>query len=491
MPRRALPVAVLVLAASAPAAHGASVVVRPTSPSSPRAAFVVRGLSPLQIIGARVRDADGSRRRLRVSTVRAAVRAHRAVRVRLRPGPRRRAVRLILTVDRFAPTRPGIAHARVAGALVELTWAPAEDDRRVARYLVWRAAAGRAAGRAPLESTRALTIDDAPGAGTWRYEIAAADPSGNVGRRVTATATISAAAAANDGGAGAGPRPPGAPPGPAHPGGPRTAVVAAVGDIACSPGSLPRATGCRQADVGSAIGAQPFDAVLALGDLQYPNGALAPATPFDLAFGAFKASIRPVPGNHEYMTTGATNYYDYFGAVAGARDQGYYSFDVGAWHVVALNSNCTVVACDALSPQAAWLSADLAAHPARCTLAYMHHALFASGPHGDHPALAPLWQILQDAGADLVLAAHDHLYEHLAALTAAGVVDPAGIPSFIVGTGGASHDKFKPLPVAGSLMRDETSFGYLELTLRPDSYDWTFRPVADGLFTDSGSAACR
>ena len=249
---------------------------------------------------------------------------------------------------------------------------------------------------------------------------------------------------------------------------------------------------CQQRATSDLLVAGGYAAVLTVGDNQYETGSLAKYQQvYDPSWGRVRALTRPVPGNHEYSTPGAAGYFDYFGAVAGDRAQGWYSFDVGDWHLVALNSNCSAIGgCGAGSAQEQWLRDDLAAHPSRCTLAYWHHPRFSSGSsHGSSTATQALWQALQDAGADLVLSGHEHNYERLAPLTAAGATGAAGLRSFVVGTGGKTRYGFAS-PVTGSEARDATSYGILELTLGPDRFTWRFR-AAVGTFADSGAATCR
>ena len=274
-------------------------------------------------------------------------------------------------------------------------------------------------------------------------------------------------------------------------------TVVAAGDIACAPTSayfnagLGTADLCRQASTADLIGQLGADAVLVPGDVQYENGSYANfMASYDLSWGRYKSVTYPVPGNHEYGVPGAAGYFQYFGARAGDPQKGYYSFNLGGWHVVALNSNCAAVGgCGAGSPQERWLRDDLAAHPNRCTLAYWHHPLFSSGKHGGNPATAALWSALTDAGAELALVGHDHHYERFAPQTAAGVADPRGLRQFLVGTGGKSHYAVtgaKP----NSEVRDGNTHGVLELKLAATGYSWRFVPAAGGTFTDAGSAAC-
>ena len=232
--------------------------------------------------------------------------------------------------------------------------------------------------------------------------------------------------------------------------------------------------------------------VVTLGDNVYGRGTARQfANCYGPTWGRFKSRTRPSPGNHDYGTPGAIGYFNYFGAAAGPRGKGWYSYEAGDWHVVVLNSNCTVVACWKGSEQERWLRADLAAHSHQCTLAYWHHPRFSSDArHGNNAAVGPFWQALYDYGADLVLSGHAHDYERFAPQTPAGAFDPAfGIRQIVVGTGGRSHYGFggvKP----NSQVRNGTAFGVLKLTLHPQSYDWRFLPQAGKTFTDSGTAAC-
>ena len=228
--------------------------------------------------------------------------------------------------------------------------------------------------------------------------------------------------------------------------------------------------------------------VFTAGDNAYESGTPQQyALCYQPTWGRHKDRTRPSPGNHEYETAAATGYYHYFGALAGDSGLGYYSYDVGGWHIVSLNSN---IAMAAGSPQEQWLRADLAAHPAPCTLAYWHHPRFSSGAHGSSTAPQPLWQALYDANADVVINGHDHTYERFAPQTPTGTLDAArGIREFVVGVGGAGFYQF-PLIRANSEVRNNTTHGVIKLTLRPDRYDWEFVPVAGGAFRDSGSGRC-
>ena len=232
--------------------------------------------------------------------------------------------------------------------------------------------------------------------------------------------------------------------------------------------------------------------VVTLGDNVYSSG-----TPdqfvncYAPSWGRHLARTRPSVGNHEYETFAAAGYFGYFGAAAGQIGQGWYSYDVGEWHIVVLNSICGAVGgCHAGSAQEQWLRADLAANPAACTLAYWHNPRFSSAQHGSDANYDAFWRALYEADADVVLVGHDHVYERFAPQTPDAVADPvAGIRQFTVGTGGKSFYAFETV-VANSEIRDNSTFGVLALTLHPTSYDWEFIPAAGGTFTDSGTGAC-
>jgi len=277
-------------------------------------------------------------------------------------------------------------------------------------------------------------------------------------------------------------------PAPAHVRGP---LLVAAGDIACAPGEPRTRFACHQLDTAALIARLRPDAVAALGDLQYETGAPADfAGSYAKTWGTFRARTHPAVGNHEYGAPGAAGYFAYFGARAGPPGRGWYSYALGSWHVVVLNANCVVVGCGNGSPQQRWLAADLAAHPARCTLAYWHQPRFSSGLHGSDSALAPLWRTLQRGGADVALSGHDHDYERFAPQDADGRLDPArGIVQFVVGTGGRSH---YPVLVARRNSRAHaTVFGVLALTLGRGAYRWRFVAEPGVGFRDSGAARCR
>lgn len=229
--------------------------------------------------------------------------------------------------------------------------------------------------------------------------------------------------------------------------------------------------------------------VFTAGDNAYSDGTEEDyAQCYAPSWGRHKARTRPAPGNHDYRSSKAKPYFRYYGAQAGTAGRGYYSYEVGSWHAISLNSNISM---RPGSPQEQWLRADLAAHPARCVLAYWHHPRFSSGTeHGSDPGTQPLWQALYDYGADLVIAGHEHNYERFAPQTPDGTADPTrGIREFVVGTGGADRYAFGPA-IANSEVRNGDTWGVLKLTLAPDSYRWEFIPVNQGGFRDSGSARC-
>ncbi len=220
--------------------------------------------------------------------------------------------------------------------------------------------------------------------------------------------------------------------------------------------------------------------IAVLGDIAYETGSSADfAHCFDPSWGPLVPRIRAALGNHEYGTGTA--------AVAISRlrlpRNGWYSYSIGAWHVIVLNSNCDEIGgCGRDSQQWLWLRADLATHKNRCTLAYWHHPRFSSGPHGSDVAYAPFWDLLAHAKADVVLSGHDHDYERFA--------PKKGIRSFVVGTGGKTLYPTL-IPRAGSVVRNSSTYGVLRLTLRPTGYDWQFLPVRGGTFRDAGHATCR
>jgi hypothetical protein len=262
-------------------------------------------------------------------------------------------------------------------------------------------------------------------------------------------------------------------------------VLVGAGDIAACDSSGDEAT----ADLLDGIPGT----VYTLGDNVYNSGTAAEfAGCYDPSWGRHKARTMPIVGNHEYETGDASGYFDYFGAAAGDPSEGYYSYDLGAWHIVALNSMCeNVGGCDASSPMVDWLEKDLADHSgASCTLALWHHPVFSSGSeHGSDPKMIPSWDVLYAAGADVVLSGHDHDYERFAPQTSSGEAAAGGIREFVVGTGGKSHYTISN-PIANSEVHNDDTNGVLKLTLHDSSYEWEFVPEAGRTFNDSGSDTC-
>lgn len=261
-------------------------------------------------------------------------------------------------------------------------------------------------------------------------------------------------------------------------------VLAGAGDIArCGVGAA-QAT----AKLLDAISGMVFTA----GDNAYEKGSHDEFRRcYEPTWGRHKARTRPAPGNHEYRTDAAAGYFGYFGTAAGTRGEGWYSYDVGTWHVVVLNSNCAAVGCGPASAQLTWLAADLAASSAKCTLAYWHHPRWGGGSRQPEPGVQAFWEVLYEKGADLVVNGHDHFYERIAPVDPKGMPDPErGIRQITVGTGGGSLYKFERPPLPITEVRDDKTFGVLKLSLRADGYDWQFVGIPGSFFTDSGSAAC-
>jgi 3',5'-cyclic AMP phosphodiesterase CpdA len=260
-------------------------------------------------------------------------------------------------------------------------------------------------------------------------------------------------------------------------------LVYAAGDLADCPDALPVVVELARTVRGP---------ILALGDIVHPGGTPGEyAKCFDPVWGDLKDRLRPVPGNHDYETLGAARYYAYFGAAAGDPTQGYYSFDVGWWHVVAINSICSAVGgCRAGSPQMEWLMADLASNPSRCTLAYWHHPRYTSGNGASPRRTGYLWQVLYRHGVDVVLNGHDHHYERFAAMDPNGERDPErGIRQFVVGTGGANLTR-REGDAPHSQLRTRDFHGLLELTLYRARYEWRFLAAPSGEVIDAGSGTC-
>ena len=234
--------------------------------------------------------------------------------------------------------------------------------------------------------------------------------------------------------------------------------------------------------------------VFAVGDLAYPDGSDEQfAKCYGPTWGRFRERTRPSPGNHEYHKSGASGYARYFGEAAGDSSKGYYSYELGGWHIVVLNSECAEVGgCDAASPQGKWLKRDLEQHVKTCTLAYFHKPLFSSGAkHGNDPEMKPIWEVLYHAGADVVINGHDHDYERFARQDPEGHADAHhGIREFVVGSGGKNSHRVMGSAQPNSEVRNADTFGVLKLTLHARSYEWEFVPEAGKTFTDTGSGTC-
>ena len=268
-----------------------------------------------------------------------------------------------------------------------------------------------------------------------------------------------------------------------------TVTIVAAGDIACDPAkNVGAPADCDQAATADLIGQLNPTAVLPLGDTQYEDGTPAGyASVYGPTWGKYKSITYPAIGNHEYLTHGAAGYFGYFGVPA------YYSYDLGSWHMISLDSECSaggVGGCQAGSTQEKWLLADLAAHPSKCTLVYWHEPAWSSGEHGDATQMATIWSDLVAAHVSVVLPGHNHDYERFVPLNAAGQPDPKGTTEFVVGTGGKNHYGFAIAPLAGEVVRNDKSFGVIEMTLNPTGYSWKFVDAPTYTFNDSGSANC-
>ncbi|MDP9184680.1 MAG: metallophosphoesterase, partial [Actinomycetota bacterium] len=271
-------------------------------------------------------------------------------------------------------------------------------------------------------------------------------------------------------------------------------VVVAAGDVAC-PSATAGTTTCGQTYTGDLIRSINPDLVLGLGDYQYDTGTLDNfAAYYEQSWGSFKDKTRAINGgSHDFY--GGGDYYTYFGTSAGPAPYASYSYDIGSWHLIALNDYCSdsnVGGCGVGSRWYTWLKNDLAAHPNTCTLAYWHQPYWTSGAtHAPYSGVRDYIQLLYDAGVDVLLQAHNHQYERFAPQNPQSQRDDAeGIEAFVVGTGGHSFYGFNSTPAPNSLVRNADTFGVLKLTLHPTSADYAFQPIAGETFTDSGSRSC-
>ncbi len=276
-------------------------------------------------------------------------------------------------------------------------------------------------------------------------------------------------------------------------------AIVAAGDISCGESDTTAVT-CAQGRTVEIIKKINPEAILALGDLQYPSGAYNDFLNFyDKSWGQFKEKTYPTPGNHEYSTPQASGYFNYFNKEAtesgraGKITEGYYSFNIGKnWHIISLNSNCWAVGgCGINSPQLNFLKKDLAENKDRsCTIAFWHHPLLTSGFYSPgYEPVKPFWGVLYENNVELVLNGHDHIYERFGKMDPGGIKSEGGVRQFIVGTGGRNLYAIKNI-LNGSEARQNQEFGVLKLTLLPESYEWEFVSVLDAGYTDKGTDNC-
>ena len=274
-------------------------------------------------------------------------------------------------------------------------------------------------------------------------------------------------------------------------------VIVAAGDIACDPtksnfnGGNGTKNACHEKATADLIGSLNPNAVLPLGDTQYTAATLSQySKSYNPTWGVFKNITFPIPGNHEYLTKNAADYYTYFGAAAHDPKKGYYSYNIGAWHLIAMNAECgNIGGCGSGSLEETWLKNDLAANTKPCILAYWHEPRFSSASAGNTGRVKVFWQDLYQAHADLVLNGHAHVYERFDLQSPSQKADAKGIREIVVGTGGDSHGSWSKIQ-PNSQARDNTAFGVLKLTLHSSSYSWQFVAEPGKNFTDSGTQAC-
>ena len=384
--------------------------------------------------------------------------------------------------DITSPAVPqGVSATATSARQVDVAWQATTDDVGVAGYTLYRTGVPLTTVGGAVTSYADTTVSPST---TYTYTIDAFDAAGNHSAQSDAASATTPAASSDP-------------------------VIAAAGDIACDPassyfnGGAGKPPYCDEQGTSDILAAGGFAGVLPLGDEAYEcGGYTAFQQSYGPSWGRVNGITHPVPGNHEYLTasnstgTGcsskadAAGYYAYFGSAAGDPSKGWYSFDVGPWHLVALNGECAFVGgCGTGSPQEVWLKNDLAAHPSSCTLAYWHEPRFSSGLSGNHPSYGAFWVDLYNAHADVVLNGHDHVYERFAPQNPSQKGDPNGIREFIVGTGGKNHSSFGTVQ-PNSQVRNASAYGVLELTLHSGGYDWQFVPAAGASFSDSGTAPC-
>ena len=371
--------------------------------------------------------------------------------------------------DTTPPTTPkNLRVTSSSSSQIDIAWDASSDNVGVTRYIVVRDGVRLARVTAPSTTYHDTSVK---AESTYAYRVRARDAAGNrskISRKLVATASSAI-------------------------------VVAAAGDVACDPddpnyhNGTGTSTACRQLSTSNLLVNGDFDAVFALGDLQYNSGSLTDFNEvYDPSWGRVKSITYPVVGNHEYGQSNASGYFQYFGSRAGTAGQGWYSFNLGNWHIVAINSECDRIGgCGTGSPEETWLRNDLAAHPAKCTIAMWHKGRYSSGHDGDNTFMQPMWADLYNAGVEILLSGHSHDYERFAPQDAGGHLDDShGVRQFIVGTGGAFFTGLGSSIDANSQAHQNDTYGVLQLTLRSDAYDWKFLPEAGKTYTDSGTTSC-
>lgn len=378
------------------------------------------------------------------------------------------------SADQTPPSTPtSLSATAVSASQVNLSWIAATDNAGVTGYGIYRYGA-----RIATVATAGHSETTVRGSTTYSYTVDAFDAANNHSAPSTSVLVTTPAASADP-------------------------VIAAVGDIACDPvdqnfnGGLGTGAGCQQLATSNLVTGE-IDAALLLGDIQYECGGYqAYRRSYDLSWGRLKPIAYPAMGNHEFQTGGGTDCSteaagtkQYFlplpNPVSGFPDQSYYSYNIGAWHVIALDSECAHVPCAAGSAQETWLRQDLAANTNACTVAYWHKPRWAG--QRSWSTLQPLWSALEEFGVDLNLTGHEHTYQRFSHLDANGnPVTSGGIRQIIVGTGGKSLLGWVPAP--GQEFVDAGHFGLLKLTLHAASYSWAFI-ASDGSVIDSGSDPC-
>src|SRR4051812_45001461 len=380
-----------------------------------------------------------------------------------------------VAADTTPPTTPtNLRVTSQSSTAISLAWNASTDDVAVTAYVVRRNGSTLAIvkGNPPATSTTDSSVQARQ---TYTYKVRARDAARN-SSAFSNSVTVTAGGSTGT-----------------------TVTVAAAGDVACDPddpnyhSGNGTATACRQRYASDLLVNGGYDAVLALGDLQYNSGSLSDFNAvYDPTWGRVKSITYPVVGNHEYGQSNASGYFQYFGSRAGQAGKGWYSFDLGSWHILSINSECDQIGgCGTGSPEETWLRADLAEHPAECTIAMWHKGRFSSGHDGDNTFIQPMWADLYDAGVEMLLSGHSHDYERFAPQDDAGHLDNAnGVRQFIVGTGGAFFTGLGTSIDANSQAHQNTTYGVLQLTLRSGAYDWKFLPEVGKTYADSGTTSC-